>query len=263
MKSIFPFILITVFIFLFSCANDSSNIEPGNGDTGVAGSYARFLIVGDFMYVVDEEGIQTFDLSIAETPQQIDEQPIGERIESIFHFDGILFIGSGAGLYIYQIEADGIPTALSSTDYFPTFETFACDPVVANSTHAYVTLNSKSRETTPCGGEVEVNVNLLKVFDISDLSSPLLIAEYEMNAPKGVGLDGNTLFVCDDDAGLKVYDVSEPTDIQLIAHFDNITTYDVIPLGGLLLVVGPDDVYQFDYTDLGNIMLISQIPYGA
>jgi len=104
---------------------------------------------------------------------------------------------------------------------------------------------------------------VLRVYDIADITQPNLIAEYPMSTPKGVGLDGNTLFVCDHDQGLKIFDVSNPLEIQLIKHFDNFTAYDVITLDGLLLIVGPDNVYQFDYNDLENIQLISEIPYGA
>ncbi|MEN0051732.1 MAG: hypothetical protein AAF806_32000, partial [Bacteroidota bacterium] len=127
---------------------------------------------------------------------------------------------------------------------------------------AYVTLNAKRRIDNPCGGDFEVNANLLKIYDITNPSQPILLTEYEMFAPKGVGLDGTTLFVCDDEAGLKVFDVSNPYDLKTIAHIDDIVTFDVIPLDGLLLVVGPKNVYEFDYTDLDNIQLISSFQYG-
>ena len=74
---------------------------------------------------------------------------------------------------------------------------------------------------------------------------------------------GNILFVCDNDQGLKVFDVSDPLNIDLIKHFDGFTAFDVITLDGLLLVVGPDNVYQFDYNDLENMRLVSEIPYGV
>ncbi len=264
MKSIYQFLLLSFLLLLsISCANDAG-FEPSGSDTGVAGSYARFLVVGDFMYIVDDSSIKTFDVSDPAFPQQVDQQTVGDRIESIFRFEDKLFIGSGAGLFIYQIMENGLPQSLSVTPYFDTFDTFACDPVVANETHAYVTLNSLSRVDRPCGGgTIEVNVNVLKVFNIEDITNPLLIQEYEMSAPKGVGLDGTTLFVCDNDQGLKIFDVSNPEDLQLIKHFDNFTTFDVIPLDGLLLVVGPDNVYQFDYSDLDNIRLVAEIPYGT
>ena len=101
---------------------------------------------------------------------------------------------------------------------------------------------------------------LSKIFDVSDVYNPIELTSYGMNEPKGVGLDGNTLFVCDGYAGLKVYDVSDPLNIQLINSFENFYAFDVIPLDGLLLCVSNDNVYQFDYSDLSNIQQISSIP---
>ncbi len=262
MKRSYSFFFFLLLLGFLSCDADKSSSVAPVADTGVAGSYARFIIVDNFMYIVDDASIQTFSLTDESNPQLIDQQEIGERIESIFHFERKLFVGSGAGLFIYQIENDGVPLQLSATDYFDAFETFACDPVVANATHAYVTLNSLSRIDGPCGATF-ININVLRVYDIADITQPNLIAEYPMSTPKGVGLDGNTLFVCDHDQGLKIFDVSNPLEIQLIKHFDNFTAYDVITLDGLLLIVGPDNVYQFDYNDLENIQLISEIPYGA
>ena len=108
-----------------------------------------------------------------------------------------------------------------------------------------------------------LQVNLLNIFEVTDIQNPTLVAQYEMDNPQGVGLDGNLLFVCEQQFGLKVFDISDPTDIQLVAHLQNFTAHDVIPLNGLLLVVGPENVYQIDYTDLSNIHIISQIPIGA
>ncbi|MEM0991816.1 MAG: hypothetical protein AAGI49_02225, partial [Bacteroidota bacterium] len=98
---------------------------------------------------------------------------------------------------------------------------------------------------------------------ITDPSAPALLTQYDLFAPKGVGLDGTTLFVCDDTEGLKVFDVSDPYNLVSIAHIDYITTFDVIPLDGLLLVVGPENIYEFDYTDLSDIKLISSFKYGG
>lgn len=239
--------------------NDAASSSPSAA--GIGGAYARFIIVKDFMYIVDEQSLITFDISEADDPRQIDKQPIGDQIETIFNFEDKLFIGSAVGLFIYEIAANGIPEQLSETSYFD-FEIFPCDPVVANDSFAYVTLNANRRLNTACGGSFEVNVNLLKIFDITDPRQPVLLTEYPMYAPKGLGLDGTTLFVCDDEAGLKVFNVSNPYDLEPIAHIEGITTFDVIPLDGLLLVVGPKDVYQFDYSDLENITLLSSFQHG-
>ena len=84
-----------------------------------------------------------------------------------------------------------------------------------------------------------------------------------MEHPKGVGIDGNTLFLCDDYAGLKVLDVSDPLNVQTIAHFENITTYDVIPLDGLLLVVGPDNICLLYTSPSPRDATLSRMPSSA
>lgn len=255
------FTIIAMGLFV-ACESSLSDAAVPRSDTGVAGSYARFIIVGDFMYVVDESSLITFDISVADDPVQVDKQTIGNRIETIFNFKDKLFIGSGEGLFIYEIMDNGIPQQLSATTYFE-FDIFPCDPVVANDSFAYVTLNAKRRLDNPCGGAFEVDVNVLKIYDITDPRQPMLLSEYDMFAPKGVGLDGTTLFVCDDEAGLKIFDVSDPLKLVSIAHIDYLTAFDVIPLNGLLLVVGPENVYEFDYTDLDNITLLSSFRYGT
>lgn len=259
LKYFFLNILCGCILLVTGCAADSDLASPGlGGETGVAGSYARFIISGEFMYIIDTERIKTFSLSDPTSPELIDDQVIGEQIESLFNLGSRLFIGSGSALYLYEIGSDGIPEQKSTFSY----EVFAfggCDPVVANEELAYVTLNT-SVVVSQCNRNINVQVNQLNIFDVTDISNPELLAEYPMDNPKGVGLDGTTLFVCDDLAGLKIYDVTTSTDIQLIKHFDDFQAFDVIPLDGLLLVVGPDNVYQFDYTDLDNIVQISEIP---
>jgi len=262
-KYILPSFFFSLLLTISCTSNDelAANLES---DTGVGGSYARFLALNDHLYVVDNTSIKTFNLSDESNPFEVDKQEIGERIESIFHFDNRLFIGSGAGLFIYQIGLDGIPTPLAATEYFETFDTFACDPVVANTTHAYVTLNSLEAVERPCGdGEILNDVNELRVYDITEITAPQLIAQYPFSAPKGVGIDGDLLFICDNDQGLKIFNIENPQNIQEVQTFGNFTAFDVITLNGTLLVVGPDNVYQFNYTDPADIKLISTIPYGA
>ena len=255
---IFWSVLYCFFLGFMGCS-DSDLASPGDGgNTGVGGSYARFSIAGDFMYIIDTERIKTFSLTNPASPELIDNQSIGEQIESIFNIGNRLFIGSGIALYLYEINAAGIPEQKGVFSY-EIFAFSGCDPVVANDEFAYVTLNTAT-VISQCNRSVEVAVNQLNIFNITDISNPELLSVYAMENPKGVGLDGTTLFVCDDLAGLKIYDVSAPTDIQLIAHFSDFQAYDVIPLSGLLLVVGPENVYQFDYSDLDNIIKISEIP---
>ncbi len=264
----FIFILIASLsiLFLWSCAeendiaplSESAQNNSQDGSTGIAGSYARFLTIGDFLYIIDNTSIKTISVTEPTEPQVVNTQDIGAGIESLFHYKGNLFIGSSSGLYIYAIQENGVPAF--TADYGYNYPVEPCDPVVANDEFAFVTLNTRVN-TGPCGGFNEVNA--LKIFDIQNIETPTLLAEYEMYNPKGVGLDGNTLFLCDDTEGLKVYDITNAPEITLIRHIKDITTYDVIPLNGILIVVGPDNLYQYDYSNLNDIKLISTIAHGG
>lgn len=260
MKSLFSkiYLFAATVLLVFGCTAEAGLSDAGISETGVGGSYARFMIVGDFMYVVDNQNIQTFSLADPVSPALTDSQLIGERIESIFSLGNRLFIGSGTGLYIYTIGNDGIPERTSEFSY-DVFPIRPCDPVVATDSFAYVTLNTTTG-FSPCGGFQDVQLNQLTIFDVTNIEDPVLIAEHPMVHPKGVGIDGKTLFLCDDEAGLKIFDVTNPLELQAIAEFPQFTAFDVIPLDGLLLMVGPDNVYQFDYTDLMDVKLISKIP---
>lgn len=264
MKKIHILFLLLFSFWLQSCEfGKDESIAPGDGSTGIAGSYARFMIVGDRMYVVDRERIKTFSLDDPADPSLLDEKNIGSNIETIFNLGDKLFIGAGSGLYIFSIDGTGIPHEGGQFLYSEFgFGFDPCDPVVANETYAYVTLNSTNR-VQRCRVTVEEQVNLLNIFDITDIFNPSLVAQYDMHNPKGVGLDGNLLFLCEDTQGLKVFDVADPQNIKMLKHFQGFTAFDVIPLGGLLLVVGPDNVYQYDYTDLDNMALISILPLGT
>lgn len=264
MKQIYILIIFLSVAWLQSCSfGKEDNLAPIDGSTGVAGSYARFMIVGDRMYVVDRQSIKTFSLDNPADPVQIDDQDIGSNIETIFNLGDKLFIGAGSGMYIYTIGDTGVPQKAGEFLYSEFgFGFEPCDPVVANDTYAYVTLNTTNR-VERCRVTVDEQINLLNIFDITNVFEPFLVAQYQMFNPKGVALDGNILFLCEDTQGLKVFDVSNPQDIQLVKHFTGFTAFDVIPLGGLLLVVGPENVYQFDYSDIGNMVKISEIPLGV
>jgi len=84
-----------------------------------------------------------------------------------------------------------------------------------------------------------------------------------MAEPYGLGIDQTTLFVCDGSAGLKIYDVSNPSGIDqhLIRIYPGIQARDVIPLNGMLVMITTTGIIQYDYSDLSNIFEISRIPF--
>lgn len=252
-KLIYCFIVISL---LLSCEADGTfDTETNTSSDGtLSGSYANILKVDSYMYVISDSELVTYSLEDPDNPKEISRQDLGFGVESLFHRNGILFIGSRSSLHIYEIGPEGIPTELSRTDYTEFGQFGPCDPVVANDTIAYVTLSA--RIASECD---EININELRLYDIKDLSDPLLINTYPMSEPKGLGLKEQFLFVCERFDGLKVLDVSDPNRVEQIHHFEGFETLDVIPASELLMVVGPDRLYQFDYTDINNMELISSI----
>ena len=217
--------------------------SDGGGNLGTGGSMARFSIKNDYLYVADEAKLSAFDISNPASPNLVSSEYAGWNIETLFNYEDHLYLGSDRGMYIYSIENPASPQSVSYLEHVQ-----GCDPVVVKDNYAYVTI----RGGNACGQ----NFNQLDVVDISDKQNPFIEKTYEMSNPYGLGVKDNWLFICDGDAGLKVYDIENTPDLRLIDQFSNISTYDVIPLEDKLLMVGDNILYQYSYK--GNeISLIS------
>ena len=224
-------------LFQEAAVNDASS--------GQGGSLARFNIAGEFLYAVDSHSINVFDISDLENPRDLEDVYAGFDIETIFNKDQYLYLGSMRGMYIYDISNPSVPEYVSEFQHGT-----ACDPVVVDENYAYVTLRGGNN----CGA-LESG---LFIVDISDIYNPTLTVDYPMDEPYGLGLKDNKLFVCDGSSGLKVYDKSNVEDLIQLDHFEDIVTFDVIPLEYTLLMVGDDILYQYEYEEDG-IDLISRL----
>lgn len=220
-----------------------SGSDAGGGNTGTGGSMARFSIKDNYLYVADEAKLSAFDISNPGSPNLVSSEYAGWNIETLFNYEDHLYLGSDRGMYIYSIENPAAPQQVSYLQHV-----LGCDPVVVKDDYAYVTI----RGGNLCGQDF----NQLDVVNISDKTNPFIEETYSMQNPYGLGVKDDWLFVCDGDAGLKVYDIQDTPDLRLIDQFSNISTYDVIPLEDKLLMVGDNILYQYSYK--GNeINLIS------
>ncbi|MDQ6608758.1 MAG: hypothetical protein M3Y85_02955 [Bacteroidota bacterium] len=232
------------------CAN-CMNFSQGSGSvfmtaapqTGIGGSMARFAIVQDYLYAVSSTELYSITISAPAAPQQTASKIIGGGIETIYPFQNKLFIGSTTGMVIYDLTTPANPTAQGTFTHAK-----RCDPVIADGQYAYVTLRSSN---STCGGTSDE----LNVVDVSNLSTPVLKKSYSLTNPFGLSKDGNTLFVCDGKAGLKMYDAANPSAIQLLNQFTGLETYDVIAFNGKAIVVAKDGLYQFAYSNTGSTLV--------
>lgn len=225
--------------------NDLALAEANDaGNTGQGGSLARFKIVGDYLYAVDSHTINVFGISDLANPQDMEDVYAGFDIETIFNSGDHLFLGSMRGMYIYDITTPETPTFVSEFQHGT-----ACDPVVVDGDYAYVTLRGGNN----CGA-LESG---LFIVDISTITTPELKTIYPMDEPFGLGVKDEKLFICDGASGLKVYDKTNVDELVLLDHFENIVTFDVIPLEDHLLMVGEEVLYQYEYLPTGINLLSS------
>lgn len=219
------------------------------GGSGTGGSMARFMLNDEYLYVIAVPiRLKTVDITTASAMEVIDSVDVPRNMETLFRLENKLFIGTTTGMLIFDLVNPKKPVQISSYDHLR-----ACDPVVVDGQYAYVTLRT--------GNMCNNGQNLLEVIDISSITNPYLVKSYPMFNPHGLGTDGDLLFVCDGTAGLKIYDKSDPLAIltSQIAHYPDFDTYDVIPMNGVLMLVGEGGIYQYDYSDPENIVQISHI----
>lgn len=229
----------------------TASVETGSG-TGTGGSMARFTLVGSYLYVINNYELMLFNISNGSNPVFAKDKYIGWNIETLFPYNDKLFIGSQTGMYVFNIMDPANPEYISQFRHAS-----ACDPVVVEGDYAYVTL----RAGNLCGA-IE---SQLDVIDISTIIEPKLVKTYAMEEPYGLGIDNDVLFICDGDAGLKIYDATDKLNIDsnMVASYPNMDAFDVIPLGDVLLLISIDGLFQYDYSSLDNITELSHIPiYG-
>lgn len=225
--------------------NVALNNVTGDRSVGQGGSLARFKIVEDYLYAVDSHNINVFNIQNLENPVDLEDVYAGFDIETIFNRDNHLFLGSKSGMYIYDITNPETPTFVSEFQHGT-----ACDPVVVDEDYAYVTL----RGGNTCGA----TESGLYIVDISTITNPVLTKQYPLDGPYGLGIKGNTLFICDGESGLKVYDKTDVNNLKEINHFKDIVAFDVIPREDNLLMVGDNTLYQYKYLE-NNISLLSSL----
>lgn len=220
-----------------------------NSAPGVSGSMARFTLLNDYLYTVSESNLHVFNITTPENPVYANNIDIGWGIETIYPFKNNLFIGSQSGMFIFNTANPALPSQLSQFAHIT-----RCDPVIADDNFAYVTL----RSGTNCNGS---SINELNILNIQNLGTPWLIKSYPLSNPHGLSKSGNTLFICDGSAGLKVYDAADVTNLRLLQTVHGIEAYDIIAQNNNAIVVAKDGLYQYNYTNRSNVTLQSRISY--
>lgn len=230
--------------------NEASSLDTKNNQgSGQGGSLARFALVGNHMYAVNGRSLKVLDITNRENPTFIKSAAINSDVETIFARDNnTLFIGARSGMFVYDVSNGAEVQLIDSYQHIT-----SCDPVVANSNYAYVTLRTRQEtDNNNCGVS---NVNQLDVVDISNLGNMYVVKEIPMDFPIGLGLHGDTLLVCDN--GLKVYDISDGANPVFLTK-EEVKAIDIIPYGDLMIVSTISGISQYRFKN-GKLEFLSRI----
>ncbi len=237
-------------------ALETGTVSPGGSAdanlSGIGGSFARFTLYNDYLYIAQDWQIRVFDISDPAAPQEGGLVNALLTTETAYVYRDHLYIGGTTGMNIFDLSNPAIPTYISGYNHM-----IGCDPVAISGDYAYVTIH----QGTTCRGDFDQ----LDVLDISDIFNPVLKESFPMESPHGLAVTPDALYLCEGDFGLKVFDNSDPLTVgnNLLSHYDNFEAYDVIYLPGhtdILLLIGADGFYQFDVSDPLQPKEISYIP---
>lgn len=222
----------------------------GGGSTnapGQAGSMSRFALMNNRLYTVSTMQLQVFNLNNAADPVYTKTVfPGTGNIETLYPFNNTLFIGSMNGMHIFSVTDPDNPV---KTGMFT--HAAACDPVITDGSYAYVTL----RSGTLCASQS----NQMDVVNVSNINNPSLVKTYPFTNPHGLSKDGNSIFLCDGAAGLKILDAHDVNHIQTLKVFSGINAYDVIAANDLAITVANDGLYFISYANPADIRIISKL----
>lgn len=224
----------------------SSDQANGFNELSTAGSMTRFLPIDRYLYTINFNELVLFFIGDNYQPNRFARLDTGTQAETLFQLNNLLFVGSTTGMLMYDVTSPSNPNYLNSIEHFR-----SCDPVVADENYAYVTL----RGGTNCFTET----NELQIIDIRTPEELSVVARQVMFNPHGLAIHQDYLLVCDGTAGLKVVDVSNREQPEILST-DNIPfAYDIIVDFPSALVVGEGVLYQYDLSNLPEIVKTNEL----
>jgi len=216
-------------------------------NTSTAGSMARFLPIDGYLYTINFSDLVLFQLAQNYKPNpwiRIDTQT---QAETLFHLNDLLFVGSVNGMLMYDVADASDPLFINKIEHMR-----SCDPVVADLDYAYVTLRG--------GTNCFTDLNELQIIDIETPEDLQVVSQKALFNPHGLGIYEDHLIICDGSAGIKVLDVTDRSQPEIMTSYPIGFAYDVIIDYPNAMVVGEEMLFQYDLSDLPELTLLSQTP---
>lgn len=200
------------------------------------GSINRIAEMDGFVYVIGNSKLSVYDNN--GEFRQVYSDFAGWQMETVFPFNGRLFIGTRNSVDIYNVSDPSNPMYESGF-----WHATSCDPVLpVEGDIAYATL--RTGDDNFCPGDD----NALVVLDVSDLTFVNQLQEIDMESPYGLAMIDNRLYVGEGENGLKIFDASDRRNLVLIEHDRSIQAYDVLahPIhSNVVMIAGPEGFSQY------------------
>lgn len=219
-------------------SGSSSSPSTGGTTTGIAGSTARMIIVDNYLYAIVEDKIQLFDISIPSAPNPWNRVSVDLNIQTLFAYENYLLVGAEDALHILDNTDPASPRYISVFQHGT-----AIDPVVATGGYAYVTLKNNPDADNSISDQ-------MNVISLADFTNPQLKNVLPMLSPEGLSADSQRqlLFVCDGQAGIKKFDISDPENPSTVVGVPGVNCNDVIAYNGILYAITDTTLQQYDYS---------------
>lgn len=243
---------ISTALLLFACSKDAESLS----NTGKSGSITRFATYQHYMYVLNLNEVQTYDIAQKDNPVLVSRLPTDYGLETITIYDNTVFLGSTTALYILDISNPAAPVIQSKSERLNDIGFSGCDPVVVKDNYAYSTIKIIENICGFISAE-----SALVVYDIADKSAPKVVGTYNLGIPNGIGYKDNYLFVCDEGQDkLLIFDISNPLLIQETNYSISLNDpYDLIVNGDDIIVSSKTDFQIYDISDITQIRKLGQI----
>ena len=241
------FILLTFCLtFSTSCYiphNNTQNVKLQDSLNQGGTAIDRFAIVGNNLYVAFNSSIKVYDIHNPSLPTNIGNVNMTAKTLSIQSLaDSFIVVGTSLGEELYNIAKSNL-----LQNYMPIPDAVFYDPMVYKSNYLYGLVGIPQNSYAP---------NAIIIYNQKIGPSGATSTKKNIYLPKDLAIDSNNnLFICD--SGLKVFDVSISTNINLIKHF-NVEANKIKAYNDNLVILGNTGLYQYQYIN-GSLNLLSKI----
>ncbi len=180
-------------------------------------TYYRIESKGDYIYLVAQNHILILNVSDPTNPQYYGETEI-TSCRDLDIQDDYLYVASGYHFYVYDITIPFYPILVGDLNTVP----FSGDRLSVHGDYAVF---------------LESNGDSFKVLNISDPTDPYEVATEELfYNGKGVDMAGDYAYVACMYDGMRVYDISNPSDPVLAGTIETTKAEDVYVEGNIVYV---------------------------